>query len=84
MGSQLNIKSDDAHALASRLSELTGESLTISQAATTMMACPQPVMEQEALFLAVLTGTTRCTITADGTLTLHAGDGRTLTARRMP
>jgi antitoxin VapB len=28
MGSQLNIKSDDAYALASRLSELTGESLT--------------------------------------------------------
>ncbi len=61
---------------------LTGESLSISQAATTMMACPQPIMEQEALFLAVLTGTTRCTIAADGTLTLHASDGRTLTARR--
>jgi antitoxin VapB len=28
MGAQLNIKSDDAHRLASRLSELTGESLT--------------------------------------------------------
>lgn len=28
MGTQLNIKSDDAHALASRLAELTGESLT--------------------------------------------------------
>lgn len=28
MGQQLNIKSEDAHALATRLSELTGESLT--------------------------------------------------------
>ncbi len=28
MGQQLNIKSDDAYALASELSELTGESLT--------------------------------------------------------
>ena len=28
MGSQLNIKSEDAHRLASRLSELTGDSLT--------------------------------------------------------
>ena len=63
---------------------ITGESLTISQAATTMMACPQPIMDQEALFLAILTGTARCAIAADGTLTLHAGDGRTLTARRTP
>lgn len=28
MGAQLNIKSEDAHRLASRLAELTGESLT--------------------------------------------------------
>ncbi len=28
MGMQLNIKSDDAYAMASRLAELTGESLT--------------------------------------------------------
>lgn len=28
MGAQLNIKSDDAYALASKLAELTGESLT--------------------------------------------------------
>lgn len=28
MGTQLNIKSDDAYAMASRLAELTGESLT--------------------------------------------------------
>ena len=28
MGAQLNIKSEDAYRLASRLSELTGESLT--------------------------------------------------------
>jgi heat shock protein HslJ len=63
---------------------ITGESLTITQAATTMMACPQPIMDQEALFLAVLSGVVRCAIAADGTLTLHAGDGRTLTARRTP
>ena len=30
MGTQLNIKSEDAYRLASRLSELTGESLTRS------------------------------------------------------
>ena len=30
MGAQLNIKSEDAHRLACRLSELTGESLTMA------------------------------------------------------
>ncbi len=30
MGAQLNIKSDDAYRMASRLSELTGESLTMA------------------------------------------------------
>ena len=30
MGTQLNIKSDDAYAMASRLAELTGESLTMA------------------------------------------------------
>ena len=30
MGTQLNIKSDDAYAIASRLAELTGESLTMA------------------------------------------------------
>jgi heat shock protein HslJ len=61
---------------------LTGESLTVSKPGATMMMCDQPLMDQEALFMAILEGTTRFGIGADGSLVLHAGDGRTLTATR--
>jgi heat shock protein HslJ len=61
---------------------LTGESLTITQPAATMMACiPEQVMAQETAFLKLLESVTRFSI--DGpVLTLTATDGRTITARR--
>ena len=62
---------------------LTGESLTISpRAAVTMMACEPALMQQEGLFLDVLRNVSRFNIGPDGALTLHANDGRTITARR--
>ena len=61
---------------------LTGEGLTVSKPGATMMMCDQPLMDQEALFLAILEGTTRFEIGVDGSLVLHASDGRTLTANR--
>jgi heat shock protein HslJ/uncharacterized lipoprotein YbaY len=61
---------------------ITGEGLTISNAASTMMACAPAVMQQERLFLDVLAKTQRFSITPDGVLILHADGGRTITARR--
>lgn len=63
---------------------LTGESLTITQPAGTMMACaPATLMEQEATFLILLPQVTKFSIHG-GQLTLTAGDGRTISARRPP
>jgi antitoxin VapB len=42
MGTQLNIKSEDAYRLASRLSELTGESLT-----TVVTKAPRTELDRE-------------------------------------
>ncbi|MCZ7560804.1 MAG: META domain-containing protein [Burkholderiaceae bacterium] len=61
---------------------LTGEGLTISKPASTMMACAPSLMEQERLFLAMLAQARRFTIDATGALVLHAADGRTISARR--
>ena len=61
---------------------LSGEGLTIGPAATTRKACAAPLMAQEQAFLAVLAAINRFEITPDGALILHAGDGRTLRARR--
>jgi heat shock protein HslJ len=61
---------------------LTGETLTVERAASTMMACAEPVMEQELRFLELLRSVQRFTLAADGALTLHAADGRTIVARR--
>jgi heat shock protein HslJ/uncharacterized lipoprotein YbaY len=61
---------------------LTGETLTVSRAAGTLMACPPPLMQQEELFLAVLQATSAFDIGPDGALVLRAADGRTITARR--
>ena len=61
---------------------LTGESLTLSQAATTRMACEPSLMNQEDKFLELLRNTRRFTLNPDGALILHTGDGRTITARR--
>jgi heat shock protein HslJ/uncharacterized lipoprotein YbaY len=62
--------------------KLTGEGLAISNAASTMMACAQELMEQEARFLAVLQDVRRFDLTADGALVLETDDRRTIRARR--
>jgi antitoxin VapB len=51
MGTQLNIKSEDAYRLASRLSELTGESLTtvVTRALKTELDREQRLRDKAAL-----------------------------------
>jgi heat shock protein HslJ/uncharacterized lipoprotein YbaY len=61
---------------------LTGETLTFSNTAGTMMACAPALMHQENLFLDVLKNVQGFALAADGALILRAGDGRTVTARR--
>jgi heat shock protein HslJ/membrane-bound inhibitor of C-type lysozyme len=61
---------------------LTGEALTVSQAATTRKACAESLMSQEDEFLGLLRGVRRFSISPDGALILHTGDRRTIKARR--
>ena len=61
---------------------LTGEGLTIAKPASTMMACAPALMQQERLFFDLLAQVRRFSIDASGALVLHAGDGRTIAARR--
>lgn len=53
---------------------LSGEGVSFTQTATTMMACPEPAMAAERRFLDVLSRTTRHDFGADGSLQLIAGD----------
>ena len=48
----------------------------------TRMACPRPLMDQETLFTDILGKAATATVAADGTLTISASDGRTLTFTR--
>ncbi len=61
---------------------LTGEGLSITKAALTKMACEEPLMRQEALFLDVLGRVMAFTIEADGALVLRTADKRGIKARR--
>ena len=62
---------------------LTGETLSISPGISTLMACvPESLMNQEKLFTTLLAAVRRFEMTSDGALILHAGDGRTIRARR--
>ena len=63
---------------------LTGETLTVGKAATTMMACAPSLMQQEGRFLDILQNTRRFEITETGALVLITGDDRRITARRRP
>ncbi len=58
-----------------------GGSLGIAQLASTMMACPEPLMRQEDRYLRLL-GQARSYRTDAGVLTLTDGDGRHLRARK--
>ena len=61
---------------------LTGEGLTVSKAAGTMMACEPALMRQEQLFLDALQNVRRFDLGPDGALILQTDDRRTITARR--
>lgn len=58
--------------------------ITMSQMASTMMACADAQMQQEQTFLGLLADVTRYTIDDAGMLTLSTEDGRTITAQRAP
>lgn len=58
-----------------------GLKLEFSQMASTMMACPDPLMQQEGLLLKTL-GDVKAYSVADGVLTLSTADGRTIKAKR--
>jgi heat shock protein HslJ len=60
--------------------KLTGESLTIEQLATTMMACPDQVMQQEQAIIRQLEATRSFDIRADGALVLKDAKGGSLVA----
>mgnify|MGYP001265833116 CR=1 FL=1 len=62
---------------------LTGEGLTLSRAATTMMACAPALMTQESRFFELLERVERFEISPDGALILHTDDLRTIAARRL-
>lgn len=62
--------------------KLTGEGLTVGQAAGTMMACEPRLMAQEKRFLDLLQQVQRFEIGAAGELVLIAPSGRKITARR--
>jgi heat shock protein HslJ/membrane-bound inhibitor of C-type lysozyme len=62
--------------------ELSGEALSITGAASTMMACEPSLKEQERRFLDALAAVTRFEIAPDGALVLVAGDRPRLIARR--
>jgi heat shock protein HslJ len=57
---------------------LTGEGLTFSDAATTMMACDQPIMDQEHALLEAFKTVRRFEVTAEGRLNLLGDEAGTL------
>lgn len=59
-----------------------GVTIRMSQMASTMMACPDPLMNQEQRFLDTLGAVTRYGIGPDGALVLSTPDGRTIRATR--
>ena len=61
---------------------LTGEGMLIAKVSATRMACEPPLMRQEQAFLDLLSRVNRFEIGPSGTLILHTGDRRTITARR--
>lgn len=60
---------------------LVGDKLTFGNMASTMMACPEALMEQEQRFLQALQQVQSFEFTPDGALVLRAGD-ETILARR--
>jgi heat shock protein HslJ len=62
--------------------EASDGTLSIGQAAATMMACSEPLMQQERRFLDLLATIARYEIAPDGTLLMTSDDGRSISAAR--
>ena len=62
--------------------ETDGDTLTLSPAGTTMMACPPALEEQERRLLSLLEAVARFRFEADGALILQTANGESITARR--
>lgn len=60
---------------------LSGEGLSIGPIGATRMACPPPILDQEARLFAALARVTRFDLTDAGDLVLHAGDTPVLLAQ---
>lgn len=61
-----------------------GRTITLGKFASTMMACPPPIMEVERRFLTTLEAVNTATYTEAGEAILSAPDGRKLLLRRPP
>lgn len=61
---------------------VTGEGLAIEKGMSSMMACEEPVMAQEQLFLSLLERVTRFSFGPDGALMLHTNDDRLIATKR--
>jgi len=65
--------------------EMDGDKVTIGNAGATMMACPEPLMDQERRFFAALSASVSYVISADGELLLADAEGNTrLRALNLP
>lgn len=62
---------------------LNGEGLTISDLGSSRMACEQPLMNQENIFMETLGAVSGFAIDPENRLVLRVGDGRMLVARRV-
>lgn len=62
--------------------ELTGEGLSFTQLAGTLMACEDPISQQETRFLSMLAEVQRFDLPTTDQLVLHTAGGETITARR--
>jgi heat shock protein HslJ len=63
---------------------VTGEGIAIEKGMSSMMACEEPVMAQEQLFLSLLERVSRFSFDPDGALLLHTNDNRLIAAKRPP
>ena len=59
-----------------------GEGVTFGQSQSTLMACAEPLMAQEAAFLGTLREVRRFDVDASAALVLSTDDGRTIRATR--
>ncbi len=63
--------------------EADGDALTLNLAGTTMMLCPDALMEQERRLLDLLANVKAYGIDDTDALILETSDGKTITARRL-